>query len=999
MSANRFAVVDKNSNQTFLVDTGADVSIVPANLHKPEISSTAVLFAANGALINSFGSTTLSIDLNLGQTFSWDFVVADVNVSILGADFIRHFGLVIDLSNDKITVGSSNVVAPALTVSPSIRAVSSSSLPHQVAQLLVEFADLSSSPNRSESSFFATKHRILTTGRPVFAKPRRLNAAKLKAAKSEFDALIKEGVCRPSSSNWSSPLHLVEKKDGSFRPCGDYRYLNAQTIPDRYPLPFIQDVSNMLNDKKIFSKVDLKKAFQQIPIDSRDIPKTAITTPFGLFEFKFMTFGLCNAAQTFQRFIDEVLQGLDFVFPYIDDILIASADAEQHLEHLRVVFSRLRQYGLVVNREKCQFAVPSLEFLGHRISAEGIAPLQDKVSALVNLAPPQTVKELRTFLASINFYRRFLPHAASRQRLLQAMIPNNSRNNTTKLVWSDQQLECFQQCKLDLSQVATLAHPVHGARLSLSVDASDFAVGAVLHQIVEGRREPLAFFSQRLSKTEKRYSTYDRELLAMYKAVKHFRFIIEGRSCRIFTDHKPLTFAFRQKSDKISPRQLRHLDFISQFSTDIRFVKGQDNNTADLLSRIAACDTIDYERLSADQHSDAELQEYLSSSSTALMLAPHRIPNSELAVICDSSTGSLRPFITSSFRRDVIKKIHDLAHPGVASTFKAVSARFVWPEMRRDVTRFVRSCIPCQSAKVTRHTRSPIESYLPPDTRFEHINVDLVGPFVPQHGFTYCLTIIDRFTRWPEAIPISDIKAETVARALLSGWISRFGTPKVITSDQGRQFESSLLRELCKLIGTRHIRTTPYHPQANGIVERWHRTFKAAILACNKDVWVDKLPLILLSLRNAFKQDLSTSPAEMVYGTQLRVPGEFFTEGDPFSSPHQFLSVLRDTMNQLRPTQTAHHPTHTTYVHPALASAEFVFVRNDSVGPSLSMPYQGPFKVVSREGKVFKLQMGRRLVSVSLDRLKPAFTWIDDSSVPLVASQPRISIQQRRSYC
>lgn len=540
----------------------------------------------------------------------------------------------------------------------------------------------------------------------------------------------------------------------------------------------------------------------------------------------------------------------------------------------------------------------------------------------------------------------------------------------------------------------------------MAVDASDFAVGAVLNQIVGNQVQPLAFFSKRMSATETRYSTYDRELLAAYLAVKHFRFSIEGRRCHILTDHKPLVFAFRQKLEKASPRQLRHLDFIGQLTTDIRFISGQENTTADMLSRIQSIETIDFVKLAHDQRSDAELQSFLSSSTSSLKLVECQIPDAPCKLICDSTTGIFRPFVTRAFREIVMRALHNQAHLGTAASDKMISARFVWPGMHKQIAEFVRSCVACQASKTHRHTRSPVSTYIPPDCRFQHINVDIVGPFSPQHGFKYCLTIIDRFTRWPEAIPIMDITAVSVARALVSGWIARFGTPKVITTDQGRQFESALLQELFKLIGTRHITTSPYHPQANGIIERWHRTLKASILALDKDAWVDKLPMILLSLRNAFKQDLGTSAAEMVYGTQLRIPGEFFVHRETILSEHRFIQDLRKVMAKLRPTQTVHHSSPTVFMHPKLGSCEQVFVRNDSVRPSVSRPYEGPYKVLSRSEKVFSLQIGRRVVAISVDRLKPAFLWRDDVSAQSSSrasdrpqdSSGRITIQQRIDY-
>ena len=594
------------------------------------------------------------------------------------------------------------------------------------------------------------------------------------------------------------------------------------------------------------------------------------------------------------------------------------------------------------------------------------------MKAIRNYTKPVTARDLCRFLGMLNFYRSCIPRAAELQAPLHEMLHGCPRRSKKPVVWTPATDKAFEACKQSIVTAVRASFIAPFLPLILSADVSSTQIGANQDQLVDGDHRVIGLFLRKLSDTETRYSTYDRELLAIFAAVKHFQRILEGREFVIRTDHRPLIYAAQQRSDKASPRQQRQLDFILQFQVTFQHDSGKDNIVADALSHVCTIDMptrLTATALSAAQKDCPELPYLLEAAQPVLQ----QLDIEDNTLYCNIANNIVRPYVPVALRRMAFDMVHGLSHPSRRSTSRLLAQKFYWPDIRKNAARWSRNCGPCQKSKVHRHNRAALGDFATPDNGFDDIHVDIVKmPLVRDKQ--YCLTVIDRFSRWPTALPMADMHAETVAKALVEGWICMFGTPRMISSDQGTQFESALFTALSNLIGAQRTRTTPYHPQANGMVERFHRTLKAALMSNPHIPWPDALPTVLLGLRTAFKDDLQASPAEMLFGTTLRIPGEFFvTSSNPASAPG-FVSKLRQLIASMKAVPAARHTQQKPFFHRDLRSCSHIFKRVDTIRRPLDPPYSGPHEVVRRiDDRSYVIVVNGVERTFSTDALKPAY--------------------------
>ena len=450
----------------------------------------------------------------------------------------------------------------------------------QLQEVLLSFPQvLANTPGRTN---LVQHHISVGDASPIQQKPYRVPYAQRDLVEQELDRMLQANVIRPSTSPWASPIVLVTKKDGNVRFCVDYRKLNQVAKFDAYPMPRIEELIDTIGPAGVITTLDLAKGYWQIPVDEESKDKTAFTTPFGLYEFEVMPFGLHSAPATFQRMINHTLRDCwPFARAYIDDIVIFSRSWEEHLVHLQGVFTCLQTAKLTINVSKCQFGRNEVRYLGHVIGGGTVRPDPQKLEAVNNYPKPVSKKEVRAFLGLAGYYRRFVPHFAT---IAEPLTELTKGKNPDQVKWNERCGEAFRKLKELLSTPPILKVAEPNKQYVLQTDASEQGLGAVLSQIGEnGEEHPVAFASRKFLPREKNYSVIEKECLAIVWSLQVFHVYLYGQKFSIETDHQPLSWLGRMKNN--NQRLTRWALSIQPYRFEIRHRSGSSNGNVDGLSR------------------------------------------------------------------------------------------------------------------------------------------------------------------------------------------------------------------------------------------------------------------------------------------------------------------------------------------------------------------------------------------------------------------------------
>lgn len=861
------------------------------------------------------------------------------------------------------------------------------------------------------------QHKIhVRTNVVVAQKPYRLPVHKKQIVKEQIDDMLARDIVQPSHSPWASPIVLVPKKEGGQRFCVDYRRVNAVSESDAFPLPTVSEILESLAGASVFSTLDLNSGYWQVAMDPESMAKTAFVSPFGLYEFRVLPFGLKNAPATFQRLMNRVLA--DWLgkccLVYLDDIVIYSTSFSQHIQDLRKVLLCLRNAGLTLKLQKCHFCLTEVKFLGHVVTPEGVKADTAKTEAIQNFPIPKNLKELQRFLGMSGWYHRYVPNFSDIAEPLNAL-----KRKGVRFQWTADCQASFESLKRHLTTSPILGHPNHACTFIVYTDASATGLGAVLAQrssIFGIAEEVLAYASRTLTSAERNYSTTERECLAVVWAIGRWSHYLEGKPFIVVTDHASLLWVFN--TTRVNSRLIRWALRLQEFEFTLEYRKGKLNSAPDALSRVSSLDSSPIVAAYAHKQTPSSLSLQFPLSDEDVWVAQQQdvevqkvyqkiTENQQSSDDVDSGFVILEdkvyrkvthPFkgthfqvyVPQSLRQTVMEAYHSnplSGHFGRYKTQKRLMEVAFWPHMWRDVSEFVKNCVCCQQYKPECRKPAGMLQQTEAQEPWELLGMDLMGPLPRStQGNTQLLVVVDYYSHWVELFPIRKASAETIAQILRKEILTRWGVPKFFLSDRGPQFTSDVLKQLCSRWGIVQKLTTAYHPQTN-FTERVNRTIKVMIssyLEGEHNHWDHYLPELRYAINSAVQESTGYSPAELLLHRRIIGPVERILEPQQTS-----LRVLKDLQGIVQQNLSRAKEKQKCYYD--AGRQDVVYAKNDRVwmkahplskasqafSAKFAPQWIGPYRVVEKLGpvnyRIVREDNGEDLRTVHVCNLKPAY--------------------------
>ncbi len=847
----------------------------------------------------------------------------------------------------------------------------------------------------------------------------RQSTAELKATREHLLDHLNKGFIVNSNSPFASPVLFVKKADGSLRFCVDYRKLNALTRNDPYPIPRIDELLSRVTKAKVFTKIDIRQAFHRIRMDPESEEYTTFRTRYGAYKCKVLPFGLCNGPATFQRYMNDVLMDyLDrFCIAYLDDILIYTKDPRQHDEHVRKVLDRLREAGLQADIRKCEFGVQRTKYLGFILTTKGLETDPDKTEPLRNWVRPDTVTGVKSFLGFCGFYRQFIRDFGKIAKPL-TMLTRPSEPFT----WTEECTQAFEMLRNCLLSTQAIYHFNPELDTKLETDSSDGVIAGIFSQLhPDNEWYPVGFYSHVLVGHETNWEIHDKELFAIVEAFQKWKpeFTSLKNRLRVYSDHRSLEYFMTTKV--LTSKQVRWMEFLSDFNFQIVYTAGKNNQKADILSRrdqdLAAQDLVKKDSRARtvlgparlDPRINAELAQSYVSTTSINTLSPTELLLQDSDLIRELYEDNKKSFEAQranlppdySIKDDLllhkgrlcvnrrtplctrlIREAHDQmssAHPSGRKTYQLLAPKYYWLGMGSDCKTYVENCIKCKLYHSNQTKQQGWLHPLPiPAYPMQHLCMDFKEFPPDKHGYDSILVFIDRLGKDSVTIPCHKTIDSRGLATLFVQWIYRFGhTPDSIVSDRGPQFVSSFWQEFCRIIGVKLKLSTAYHKETDGQTEIMNRYIDQRLrpfVSHYQDNWSELIPLIDRVQMTMPHSSTGMAPYRLKFGLDPRTswdwntpkattPVEKLNREEAVSVAnrmHQAWDLAKENLSKAQERMAKSVNRHRRPIDWVVGDRVYLSTKNlktDRPSRKLAEQWTGPFRIKEQVGNSYRLEL------------------------------------------